>query len=123
MKPFFQEVVVISDEVSSGLFATISNRLGGVYGVYVVFVLAVSAWLRTVTWNIRLRIPFEDLPSTARLEALCGDIYAMRLAGEFALEDELYWTLIRIYRTPAVLFEFTRKTEAAVDLDRPPQSS
>ena len=48
-----------------------------------------------------------------RLRALCHDIYAMRLAGELRLEEELFCTLIRIYRTPTVLFEFTKLSEVS----------
>ena len=47
-------------------------------------------------------IPYMELPSTHRLVRLCEDIYAMRAAKEFALEERLYWLLIRIYRSPAV---------------------
>jgi hypothetical protein len=43
------------------------------------------------------------------VQALCDDIYAMRLAGELKLEEKLYWTLIRIYRNPAVMLEFTKR--------------
>lgn len=89
----------------------LSVMFGGVHGVYVVLVLAVAAAVRSVTHNMRLFIPFDDLPCTVRLRALCHDIYAMRLAGELRLEEELFFTLIRIYRTPTVLFEFTKRRE------------
>ena len=49
-----------------------------------------------------------------RLRALCHDIYAMRLAGVLRLEEELFFTLIRIYRTPSVLFEFTKRRDEEV---------
>ncbi|KAK9837285.1 hypothetical protein WJX81_003423 [Elliptochloris bilobata] len=35
------------------------------------------------------------------------DIYIARAEGELALEEELYWALINIYRSPAVMFELT----------------
>ena len=54
-----------------------------------------------------------------RLVRLCEDIYAMRAAKEFALEERLYWLLIRIYRSPAVLFEFTRTTRGDAMPERP----
>jgi hypothetical protein len=37
------------------------------------------------------------------------DIYIARAEGELELEEELYWALINIYRSPAVMFEITRK--------------
>jgi hypothetical protein len=59
--------------------------------------------------NIRMRIPYEDLPYTRRLVALCQDIYIARAEGLLALEEELYWALINVYRLPNVLFELTKK--------------
>lgn len=38
------------------------------------------------------------------------DIYIARAEGELALEEELYWALINIYRVPSVLFDLTKKT-------------
>ncbi len=47
-----------------------------------------------------------------RLDARDGlEALAMRLAGELRLEEELFFTLIRIYRTPSVLFEFTKRRD------------
>lgn len=37
------------------------------------------------------------------------DIYIARAEGELALEEELYWALINIYRLPAVMFELTKR--------------
>ena len=36
------------------------------------------------------------------------DIYIARAEGELELEEELYWALINIYRSPGVMFELTR---------------
>ena len=40
---------------------------------------------------------------------LLQDIYIARAEGDLELEEELYWALINIYRSPAVMFEITRK--------------
>ena len=74
---------------------------------------------RSFTTNLVTQIPYAELPSTHRLTALCEDIYAMRHAREFALEERLYWLLIRIYRSPAVLFEFTRTKSGDALPERP----
>ncbi len=37
------------------------------------------------------------------------DLYIARAQGELVLEEELYNVLISIYRSPAVLFELTRR--------------
>ena len=42
------------------------------------------------------------------------DLYIARAQGELVLEEELYRVIISIYRSPAVLFELTkRKTKQA----------
>ena len=40
---------------------------------------------------------------------LVQDIYIARAEGELILEEELYWGLINIYRSSAVMFELTKK--------------
>lgn len=37
------------------------------------------------------------------------DIYTARAEGELMLEEELFQVLVSIYRSPAVLFELTRR--------------
>ena len=37
------------------------------------------------------------------------DIYIARAEGQLLLEEELYWALINIFRSPAVLFDLTKK--------------
>lgn len=92
------EVVLISSEVATGALASFSKLVGGLTGMYVVYVLAVGSFARTFTTNLVTHIPYNEFPCTARLTALCEDIYAMRHVREFVLEERLYWILIRIYR-------------------------
>lgn len=44
----------------------------------------------------------------ARLVAICEDIYAARAEGELELEEGLFWTLVKIYRAPYMLMEYTK---------------
>ena len=46
-----------------------------------------------------------------RLSTLCEDVYAAQVEGELALEEELYWIVIRIYRLPQVLYDLTKKNK------------
>ena len=39
------------------------------------------------------------------------DIYIARAEGQLLLEEELYWALINIFRSPAVLFDLTKKSQ------------
>lgn len=43
-----------------------------------------------------------------RLIAICEDIYAARAEGELGVEEVLYWTLVKIYRSPHMLLEYTK---------------
>lgn len=43
-----------------------------------------------------------------RLMAICEDIYAARAEGELGVEEVLYWTLVKIYRSPHMLLEYTK---------------
>jgi len=43
-----------------------------------------------------------------RLLAICENIYAARAEGELEVEEVLYWTLVKIYRSPHMLLEYTK---------------
>jgi hypothetical protein len=43
-----------------------------------------------------------------RLVAICEDIYAARAEGELELEEGLFWTIVKIYRAPYMLMEYTK---------------
>lgn len=43
-----------------------------------------------------------------RLIAICEDINAARSEGELGVEEILYWTLVKIYRSPHMLLEYTK---------------
>lgn len=117
------EIVLVSSEVPTGVFATFSQFVGGLTGVYVVYILTLSSIVRGFTNNLVGSIQHVDLPSTHRLISLCSDIYSARQVRDFVLEERLYWLLIRIYRSPAVLFEFTRTKDGSAMPLRPEQSS
>ncbi|BFG43240.1 hypothetical protein CerSpe_295140 [Prunus speciosa] len=70
-----------------------------------------SIWgrfIRLQCSDLRMRIPYENLPSCDRLIAICEDIYAARAEGELGVEEVLYWTLVKIYRSPHMLLEYTK---------------
>lgn len=43
-----------------------------------------------------------------RLIAICENIYSARAEGELEVEEVLYWTLVKIYRSPHMLLEYTK---------------
>jgi hypothetical protein len=105
-------LVAVLERVQAGLLgATLSSF--GITGLYITFVYGISRFLRLWLTNIRLKIPYEDFGSTRRLVALCQDVYIARAEGELALEEELFYLLLKIYKSPAVLLEMTRQDKEA----------
>ena len=96
----------IGDSVMSSLFAS----RGGLIGLYVSFVLVIGRLIHSAfSSGLRQKIWVEQLPTTERLQKIIDDLDAARAEKELAVEEELYWSLIRIYRSPAVLFDLTAK--------------
>jgi piezo-type mechanosensitive ion channel component 1/2 len=49
-----------------------------------------------------------NLVENGRLIDICEGIYAARAEGELEVEEVLYWTLVKIYRSPHMLMEYTK---------------
>ncbi|OWM62964.1 hypothetical protein CDL15_Pgr020258 [Punica granatum] len=99
--------VVVSEETPQGILGETLSKFS-IWGLYITFVLAVGRFIRLQCADLRMRIPFENLPSCERLLAICEDIYAARAEGELEVEEVLYWTLVKIYRSPHMLLEYTK---------------
>ncbi|KAK9055797.1 hypothetical protein SSX86_026882 [Deinandra increscens subsp. villosa] len=98
--------IVVSEETPQGFLGETLSKFS-IWGLYITFVLAVGRFIRLQCSDLRMRIPFENLPSCDRLIAICEDIYAARAEGELGVEEVLYWTLVKIYRSPHMLLEYT----------------
>ncbi|XP_076904496.1 piezo-type mechanosensitive ion channel homolog [Bidens hawaiensis] len=99
--------IVVSEETPpQGLLGETLSK-SSIWGLYITFVLAVGRFIRLQCSDLRMRIPYENLPACDRLIAICEDIYAARAEGELVVEEVLYWTLVKIYRSPHMLLEYT----------------
>jgi Piezo non-specific cation channel, R-Ras-binding domain len=58
------------ERVQAGLLGQTLSAFG-ITGLYITFVFGIGRFLRLATTNLRMRIPYEDLPNTARLISLC----------------------------------------------------
>jgi Piezo non-specific cation channel, R-Ras-binding domain len=101
-------LVAAVERVQSGLLGETLSSVG-ITGLYVTLVFGLGRFLRLGLINLRMRIPYQDLPNVARLTTLCNDIAVAREEGELLLEEQLFYTLLNIYRSPMVLFEMSRK--------------
>ncbi|KAK3193919.1 hypothetical protein Dsin_025229 [Dipteronia sinensis] len=100
--------IVISEETPpQGILGDTLSKFS-IWGLYITFVLAVGRFIRLQCSDLRMRIPYENLPSCDRLIAICEDIYAARAEAEYEVEEVLYWTLVKIYRSPHMLLEYTK---------------
>ncbi|KAH9730055.1 Piezo-type mechanosensitive ion channel-like [Citrus sinensis] len=100
--------IIVSEETPpQGILGDTLSKFS-IWGLYITFVLAVGRFIRLQCSDLRMRIPFENLPSCDRLIAICEDIYSARAEGEHEVEEVLYWTLVKIYRSPHMLLEFTK---------------
>ncbi|XP_050223428.1 piezo-type mechanosensitive ion channel homolog isoform X2 [Mercurialis annua] len=99
--------IIVSEETPQGILGETLSKFS-IWGLYITFVLAVGRFIRLQCSDLRMRIPFENLPSCDRLLAICEDIYAARAEGELEVEEVLYWTLVKIYRSPHMLIEYTK---------------
>ncbi|KAF3663516.1 Piezo-type mechanosensitive ion channel -like protein [Capsicum annuum] len=99
--------IIVSEETPQGLLGDTLSKFS-IWGLYITFVLAVGRFIRLQCSDLRMRIPYENLPSCDRLIAICEDIYAARAEGELVVEEVLYWTLVKIYRSPHMLLEYTK---------------
>ncbi|BFF94783.1 piezo-type mechanosensitive ion channel component [Drosophila madeirensis] len=90
---------------------------GGIIGLYTTFVLLASRFMKSFIGGQNRKIMFEDLPYVDRVLQLCLDIYLVREALEFALEEDLFAKLLFLYRSPETLIKWTRPKEEFVDDD------
>lgn len=99
--------IIVSEETPQGILGETLSKFS-IWSLYITFVLAVGRFIRLQCSDLRMRIPYENLPSCDRLIAICEDIYAARAEGELEVEEVLYWTLVKIYRSPHMLLEYTK---------------
>lgn len=63
-------VVAVLERVQGGIIGQTLSSFG-ITGLYITFVFGIGRFLRFSTQNARMRIQYEDLPTTQRLVALC----------------------------------------------------
>jgi len=113
-----------SHAVTGLLFITVSNPIWGgpfslgaisysVVGIYITVVLAVGRFVRLSFTDMETRIMYDDLQDVDDLLLFCEGIYIARYREKLYQEEELYRRLIKIYRTPKLLVELTKRKDKA----------
>jgi hypothetical protein len=128
--PVKVSMLVLSSKVMGGLMGigeSISNL--GIVGFYVSIVFVIGTLLRAFVSNLGSKVMFEDMEDVSAPMYLCKNIYLARqeaaaLSGTafddvsdeqlqgaarnaLVVEEKLYWELIRLYRQPGLLYDYT----------------
>ncbi|XP_068903612.1 piezo-type mechanosensitive ion channel component isoform X9 [Tenebrio molitor] len=92
---------------------------GGIIGLYSTLVFVAFRFFRGFFAEQCFKIMFEDMPNIDRVLQLCHDIYLVREAGEFALEEDLFAKLVFLFRSPETMIKWTRPKEELADDEDP----
>lgn len=91
---------IIIAEKSSG---TSFLSSGGVVSFYVTIVLVVGTWIKGFLLAPSEKIFITDMPKPDKLLLICEGILISRLEENLDREEELYYVLIDIVRSPEIL--------------------
>jgi hypothetical protein len=75
-----------------------------VIGLYLGVVYTIGRFLRLAYTDTSKRIMYEELPDPNMLINLCNGIYIARIHGDLQKEWDLYFGLVRIYRSAEMLY-------------------
>lgn len=108
-RPYLQ-VVGFIDRAFPSFLAKVFK--GGVIAVYLSVILVVGRGLvRGIFTTSPSTVMFTELPNADHLLKICLDIYLVREAKDFMLEQDLFAKLIFLFRSPATLIEWTRMSK------------
>ena len=74
-------------------------------------VLSIGRFLRMIVTDLTMRIMVENLPNCDELIQMCKDLFIARQYGDLLVEEELYWELIQIFRSPESLIQKTKQKQ------------
>lgn len=100
------ETVSFIDRAYPSLFAKYLQ--GGVITMYISLVIVVGRLLRGVFTSSPSDIMVSEIPNPDYMLKICLDIYLVREAKDFFLEQDLFAKLIFLFRSPATLIQWTR---------------
>jgi len=100
------EVVMFVDRVFPDVLGKYAQ--GGIIAMYIALVLLVGKFIRGVIANQPLDVIINEIPNPDHLLKICLDIYLVREAKDFVLEQDMYAKLIFLFRSPATLIKWTR---------------
>ncbi|GMR48859.1 hypothetical protein PMAYCL1PPCAC_19054 [Pristionchus mayeri] len=100
------EVIALVDRVFPSYLSKFVS--GGIIAMYIALVLFIGKIIRGVLTNSPLNVMITEIPNPDHLLKICLDIYLVREARDFILEQDLFAKLIFLFRSPATLIKWTR---------------
>jgi piezo-type mechanosensitive ion channel component 1/2 len=80
--------------------------------MYITIIFVLSRFIRSHVVNFStVNIIVEELPNVDKILSLIQNIYVVREAGEFLLEEDLVAKLYFLYRSPETLIRYTKPHE------------
>jgi hypothetical protein len=79
-----------------------------IVGLYIAIVLVIGQFIRLYTADQYPKIMYTWLPQVDRVYDLCMEVYLVRECKEFHLEEILLGKLIYLYRSPAMMYEYSK---------------
>ncbi|CAI2350656.1 unnamed protein product [Caenorhabditis sp. 36 PRJEB53466] len=106
----YLQVVAFVDRAFPSILAKVFK--GGVIAMYLSVVIFIGRGIvRGVFTTSPSTVMFTELPNADHLLKICLDIYLVREAKDFMLEQDLFAKLIFLFRSPATLIEWTRMSK------------
>ncbi|KAJ1372805.1 hypothetical protein KIN20_035075 [Parelaphostrongylus tenuis] len=102
----YVQTIAFVDKAFPSFFAKYLQ--GGVIAMYISLVIVVGRLIRTLFTNSPTDVMVTEIPNPDFLLKICLDIYLVREAKDFYLEQDLFAKLIFLFRSPATLIQWTR---------------
>uniref|UniRef100_A0AC35FYR8 Piezo-type mechanosensitive ion channel component n=1 Tax=Panagrolaimus sp. PS1159 TaxID=55785 RepID=A0AC35FYR8_9BILA len=103
---YYLDTVIFVDRVFPDYILKYAQ--GGIIAMYIALVLFISRIIRGAVTNQPLDVIISEIPNPDHLLKICLDIYLVREAHDFVLEQDLYAKLIFLFRSPSTLIKWTR---------------
>uniref|UniRef100_A0A915PYM3 Piezo-type mechanosensitive ion channel component n=1 Tax=Setaria digitata TaxID=48799 RepID=A0A915PYM3_9BILA len=102
----YMQIVVFVDRVFPSFVSKYVQ--GGIIAMYVAVVMLVGRMIRGLVTNSGVEVMVSEIPNPDHLLKICLDIYLVREAKDFVLEQDLFGKLIFLFRSPENLIKWTR---------------
>ncbi|CAI4231889.1 unnamed protein product [Auanema sp. JU1783] len=102
----YLQTVAFIDRAYPSFFAKYLQ--GGIITMYATLIILAGRVIRGLFTSSPMEVMISEIPNPDYLLKICLDIYLVREAKDFFLEQDLFAKLIFLFRSPATLIQWTR---------------